>query len=603
MARVGREAKALDRAMGGAGSATDRADRALDRAAAAATGASTSFSRLQRVASTAGRAMRGLGNMSMTAFSVAGRGARSLIGHLTSIQSLLIGAGAGYVGIFRPLQLASEAEQADIAFTTMLGSAERAASFIADLEQFAKDTPFDVPQMRDNARMLMAFGFEAERILPMMTALGNASSGLGMGAEGIERMARALGQIRAKGRLQGEESLQLMEAGIPVLEIMAEATGLSTAAIQDEMSKGLIPAEAAINILIDGMNRRFPDMMDKQAESLAGLWAQITETFETDILRAWGQGIAEEIRPRLAALSGWIDRNGDTIARWGSVLRQTAGQATDWLVSRFERAFNLIGERYINNPEFRDLSIEGKIDFIFTDVMNLFNEWYDKTGRDVMADISEKVTSMLASGLQTAAPKIASAAIDIGKAVGSGILEGLMQWADENPIIAGLLGAVTGAKLGSRFGPTGLVGGAILGGGTAALGIDVAETIDDAVVTRRVARGVDVDSLQDAEIRIRSHEGPEPVYGYGEISVPPDKRRKRGLDYVPYDGYIAMLHRGESVLTAPEAREYRGDSVGNGTTINFGDIIVNSNGGGSERYDAMKLLREINRLMSPLVPN
>src|SRR5690625_6928209 len=107
-----------------------------------------------------------------------------------------------------------------------------------------------------------------------------------------------------------------MEAGIPVLEIMAEATGLSTAAIQDEMSKALIPPEAAINVLIDGMNRRFPDMMDKQAESLAGLWAQITETFETDILRAWGQGIAEEIRPRLAALSGWIDRNGDTIERW-----------------------------------------------------------------------------------------------------------------------------------------------------------------------------------------------------------------------------------------------------------------------------------------------
>src|SRR5690606_27639755 len=138
--------------------------------------------------------------------------------------------------------------------------------------------------------MLMAFGFEAERVLPIMTALGNASSGLGTGAEGIERMARALGQIRAKGRLQGEEALQLMEAGIPVLEILAEATGATQAQIQDEMSKGLVPAEAAINLILEGMNRRFPNMMDKLAGSMAGLWAQIQETFETDILRKWGQG-------------------------------------------------------------------------------------------------------------------------------------------------------------------------------------------------------------------------------------------------------------------------------------------------------------------------
>jgi hypothetical protein len=30
-----------------------------------------------------------------------------------------------------------------------------------------------------------------------------------------------------------------------------------------------------------------------------------------------------------------------------------------------------------------------------------------------------------------------------------------------------------------------------------------------------------------------------------------------GLDYVPYDGYLAQLHRGESVLTAEEASLYR----------------------------------------------
>ena len=38
-----------------------------------------------------------------------------------------------------------------------------------------------------------------------------------------------------------------------------------------------------------------------------------------------------------------------------------------------------------------------------------------------------------------------------------------------------------------------------------------------------------------------------------------------GLSYVPFDGYIAELHKGERVLTAREADEYRKNGVQGGT--------------------------------------
>jgi hypothetical protein len=48
-----------------------------------------------------------------------------------------------------------------------------------------------------------------------------------------------------------------------------------------------------------------------------------------------------------------------------------------------------------------------------------------------------------------------------------------------------------------------------------------------------------------------------------------DGSHRSGLDYVPYDGYIAELHKGERVLTASEARGYgAGTSIGN-ITINI----------------------------------
>ena len=41
------------------------------------------------------------------------------------------------------------------------------------------------------------------------------------------------------------------------------------------------------------------------------------------------------------------------------------------------------------------------------------------------------------------------------------------------------------------------------------------------------------------------------------IGITPDGSHRSGLDYVPYDGYIAELHKGERVLTAKEANSYK----------------------------------------------
>jgi TP901 family phage tail tape measure protein len=63
---------------------------------------------------------------------------------------------------------------------------------------------------------------------------------------------------------------------------------------------------------------------------------------------------------------------------------------------------------------------------------------------------------------------------------------------------------------------------------------------------------------------------------------------KDGLAYVPYDGYVAELHKGERVLTSDENKDYSNGSVGNGTTINFYS---------NEKIDEYVAARELKRTM------
>lgn len=201
---------------------------------------------------------------------------------------------AGTVGV----KTAAQLETADIAFTTMLGSAKDAKAFLKDLSDFAAKTPFDLPGLQRSAQSLISIGIDAKKVIPIMTSIGNATAGMGTGAEGVQRATIALQQMNAAGRITAEDLNQLRDAGIPVFDLLSKATGKTTKEISRMAQTGKLgkkELDQMMAALESGKGlERFNGMMDKQSKSLSGLWSTLKDTFSV--------GMAQAIEPLVPLL-------------------------------------------------------------------------------------------------------------------------------------------------------------------------------------------------------------------------------------------------------------------------------------------------------------
>lgn len=187
----------------------------------------------------------------------------------------LLGAGAASI------KAAAQMRQYEIAFQTMLKSADEGTQMLRDLQKFAAETPFDVPGVVSAGQQLMAFGFKAKEVIPMLTSLGDAAAGLGQGTAGVSRLAYALGQMQTSGKLNAQDMMQLTSAGISAWDMLADAAGVSIAEIKDMTSKGMVDSKEAVKVIVAGMNEEFGGMMAKTSTEVSGLLANIEETAGT----------------------------------------------------------------------------------------------------------------------------------------------------------------------------------------------------------------------------------------------------------------------------------------------------------------------------------
>lgn len=198
---------------------------------------------------------------------------------LTSIGQKLTGViTLPIVGMgIAALKTAGQLEQNAIAFKTMMGSADLAGQHLSDLKAFALSTPFQFPDLVLASKRMQALGFDAKSVIPALTNIGDAAAALGMGAEGIQRITTALGQMKAKGVVQAEEMRQLAEAGIPAWQILAKTLNTDVAGAMKMVENRTVEAATAVPALLAGMNEKFGGLMKQQSETLLGQFSNLKD--------------------------------------------------------------------------------------------------------------------------------------------------------------------------------------------------------------------------------------------------------------------------------------------------------------------------------------
>lgn len=205
------------------------------------------------------------------------------------------------------LRSAANLEQLEIRFSSLVGSAEAAASVMERLKRFAATTPFELNDVADAAAGLLAAGFAAEDLEENLKILGDIAAGSG---GNLGDMVPLFTEIRIKGKAFTQDLRQFATRGIPIIKVLAEQLGVSEKKIFKMAEQGKI-SFALIEKALRSMTEEgglFANQMDKQSQSLFGLFSTLKDT-GVFALAEFGNAMARSVNlaENMGALTGWIE--------------------------------------------------------------------------------------------------------------------------------------------------------------------------------------------------------------------------------------------------------------------------------------------------------
>lgn len=250
-----------------------------------------------------------------------------------------------YLSVFGGLRLlkniretTAQFELQQVALGAVIQDTQKATSLFKQLKAAALESPFEIKDLVSYTKQLAAYQIETDKLFDTTKRLADVSAGLGVD---MGRLILAYGQVRAAAVLRGQELRQFTEAGVPLVNKLAEKFSqlrgemVSTGEVFELISKRAVPFSMISEIFEDMTEKGgiFYDMQRKQSYTLYGQWQKLKDAASLMYDEMGNTG------PMRKAMEGVIQLTMYLMRNWQGVVNVLKGAAVAYLVLKMRSAF------------------------------------------------------------------------------------------------------------------------------------------------------------------------------------------------------------------------------------------------------------------------
>lgn len=267
--------------------------------------------------------------------------------------------------------------------TLFHGNALEAESLNGKLIELAKTTPFELTEVQDATKMMVAYGSTSGGVVDELKMLGDLSSGVG---SSLNEIAYLYGTLRTQGRAYTMDIRQFAGRGIPIIKELAKQFKVADSQIMKMVEDGKIgfnEVEKAFKSMTSSGGQFF-NMMNEQAKTQVGLVSNLSD--------AWNQlkvGNGEQMSDTFKGLVGWlteaVNKSGDLVKNFNSMNRVL--DKANLGLGYFEKMSGTAGdytglEKYLNEV----VAFSGKGEKESALAKNSLNAYLKKSAEDYKAE-------------------------------------------------------------------------------------------------------------------------------------------------------------------------------------------------------------------------
>lgn len=217
------------------------------------------------------------------------------------------------------ITIGGEFERQHRALQTILGDIQQADALFGQLKNLAANSPFTFKDLATYSKQLAAFSIPYSELYDTTNRLSNLSAGLGVS---MDRLILAYGQVRSATVLRGQELRQFTEAGVPMVQKLADYfTKLNGKIVETKdifkmISDKQVPFEAVANVIKEMTDKggEFYNMQEVISDTLSGRFTNMRDAWEILLSRfADGDGAIGSMMKKIIELTTYIMRHSDIL--------------------------------------------------------------------------------------------------------------------------------------------------------------------------------------------------------------------------------------------------------------------------------------------------